>query len=148
MWRPCLSVRIMNTDSAQFSYWRSALKLFDRYNSPPFHHWHPCSLSFLTWSSPLSPLVRPRFCFVRPSVVSPPNFFKHLIHTLRMETVCTSEMSVYFNETTRRYIPEGCLHTCRVRACYLVNITSTLHKVQVQICHYFLGLEISPSSVY
>jgi hypothetical protein len=29
-----------------------------------------------------------------------------------METVHISETSVYFNETTRRYIPEGChLHT-------------------------------------
>jgi hypothetical protein len=29
-----------------------------------------------------------------------------------MKAVCTSETSVYFNETTRRYIPENChLHT-------------------------------------
>jgi hypothetical protein len=27
---------------------------------------------------------------------------------LMMETVHTSEMSFYFNETTRRYIPKGC----------------------------------------
>jgi hypothetical protein len=31
-----------------------------------------------------------------------------------MEAIRTSETSVYFNETTRRYIPEGChLHTRR-----------------------------------
>jgi hypothetical protein len=27
---------------------------------------------------------------------------------LIMEAVCSSETSVYFKETTRRYIPEGC----------------------------------------
>jgi hypothetical protein len=27
---------------------------------------------------------------------------------LVMEAVCTSETTVYFNETTLRYIPEGC----------------------------------------
>jgi hypothetical protein len=33
---------------------------------------------------------------------------------LIMETVCTSESSVYFNETIRCYIPERCrLHTHR-----------------------------------
>jgi hypothetical protein len=38
-----------------------------------------------------------------------------LHHTaLMMEEVRTSETSVYSNETTRRYIPEGCnLHTRR-----------------------------------
>jgi hypothetical protein len=31
-----------------------------------------------------------------------------------MEAACTSETSVYFNETTRRYIPEGSnIHTRR-----------------------------------
>jgi hypothetical protein len=30
------------------------------------------------------------------------------ITSLTMEAICTSETSVYFNETTRRYIPEGC----------------------------------------
>jgi hypothetical protein len=29
-----------------------------------------------------------------------------------MEAICTSQMSVYFNKTTRRYVSEGChLHT-------------------------------------
>jgi hypothetical protein len=33
---------------------------------------------------------------------------------LMLEAVRTSEMSVYFNKTTRRYIPDGCyLHTRR-----------------------------------
>jgi hypothetical protein len=33
---------------------------------------------------------------------------QHPIIALMMEAVHTSETSVYFNETTRRYIPEGC----------------------------------------
>jgi hypothetical protein len=33
---------------------------------------------------------------------------------LKMEAVCTTERSVYFNQTTRRYIPEDYhLHTRR-----------------------------------
>jgi hypothetical protein len=31
-----------------------------------------------------------------------------LFITLMMEALHVSEMSAYFNETTRRYIPEGC----------------------------------------
>jgi hypothetical protein len=30
------------------------------------------------------------------------------MNALMMEAVRTSETSIYFNETTRRYIPEGC----------------------------------------
>jgi hypothetical protein len=38
----------------------------------------------------------------------------YCLHTLMVEAVCISETSVYFCETERRYIPEGCyLHTRR-----------------------------------
>jgi hypothetical protein len=37
-----------------------------------------------------------------------------LITALMMEAVCTCETSVYFDRTTRRYVPEGChFHTRR-----------------------------------
>jgi len=37
-----------------------------------------------------------------------------LLEVLMMEAVRTSETSVYFHETTRRYVPESChLHTRR-----------------------------------
>jgi hypothetical protein len=36
------------------------------------------------------------------------------MYVVTMEAVRTSETSVHFNETTRRYIPEGChLHASR-----------------------------------
>jgi hypothetical protein len=50
-------------------------------------------------------------CVGMTAAVFPPSF----IDTLMMEAVGTSETSVYFKETTRRYIPEGCLlliHRC------------------------------------
>jgi hypothetical protein len=44
-----------------------------------------------------------------------------------MEAVRTSETSVYFNETTRRSIPEGCsLHTCQV---FTLPNTSCVNKI-------------------
>jgi hypothetical protein len=39
-------------------------------------------------------------------VRQPSGILRHAV--LMMEAVRASEMSVYFNETTRRYIPEGC----------------------------------------
>jgi hypothetical protein len=47
-----------------------------------------------------------------------------------METVCTCEMSVCFNETKQLYVPEGCgLHTCHHE-----NLKS--HKNLKEINHF------------
>jgi hypothetical protein len=73
--------------------------------TPPAH-WLCCSLSFLTWSSPLSSMVHPSLYTVRPIPISPTIFPPRLFFiALMMEAVRTSVTSVYFNETTRRCIP-------------------------------------------
>jgi hypothetical protein len=57
--------------------------------------------------------------------------------TLMMETVRTSETSVYFNETTRRYIPEGSnLYTCRRE-----NLKSYNFWVHVKLNLYYVYLK-------
>jgi hypothetical protein len=47
--------------------------------------------------------------------VSPCSFIdvdRHVVITLMMEAICTSQTSVYFNDTTQHYTPEGCnIHT-------------------------------------
>jgi hypothetical protein len=46
-------------------------------------------------------------------------FARYLFIALMMEAVRTSEMSAYFNETRRRYIPEGCHHVIyNLLTCY------------------------------
>jgi hypothetical protein len=53
-------------------------------------------------------------------------------HPLMAEAVRTSETCIYFNETTRRYIPEGCrVHTRRHEKSHTVNITYTLETKDI-----------------
>jgi hypothetical protein len=56
-------------------------------------------------------------CFVNNTPVEDDSFLGYAlnaINALMMEAVRTSETSVCFNKTTRRYIPESChLHSCR-----------------------------------
>jgi hypothetical protein len=59
--------------------------------------------SRLEYSAMQSRWIRPTF----QKWLLSPSFFA------LMEVVRISETSVYFNETTRRYIPEGCHHTRR-----------------------------------
>jgi hypothetical protein len=62
--------------------------------------------------------------------------------TMMMEAVRTSETSVYFNETTRRYIPEGCHLQVKLKLyfCYILSggetdkyNTETLSKSRIQV---------------
>jgi hypothetical protein len=46
-----------------------------------------------------------------------------------MESVRTSETAVYFNETTRHYVPEGCHLRTRRRE----NLQSRIQKCYLQI---------------
>jgi hypothetical protein len=62
---------------------------------------------------------------------------------MTMEAVYTSETSVHFNETTRRYIPEGChLHTRRRgnlkshTCCILDRLRATSYLWRVTLRHY------------
>jgi hypothetical protein len=58
--------------------------------------------------SPLSPLVRSRFYFVKTHSDISTQFFAHGIFVaLKMEAVSTCETCGCFNETTRFYIQEG-----------------------------------------
>jgi hypothetical protein len=58
------------------------------------------------------------------------------IRAMMMEAVCTSETSVYFNETTRCYVPEGChFHTRHRENVKLHNIWVVSTNRQ---CHFFL----------
>jgi hypothetical protein len=44
-------------------------------------------------------------------------------HTeLEHDAVCSSETSVYFNETKRRYIPENCRHLLGHNSCVGLNL--------------------------
>jgi hypothetical protein len=55
-----------------------------------------------------------------------------------MEAVRTSETSVYFNETTRRYFPEGChLHIYSVldNTNVYVSVPRTVSEVLARILH-------------
>jgi hypothetical protein len=45
---------------------------------------------------------------------------------LTIEAVCTSEVSVCFNETTRHYIPEGCLLSSSFVAVYIKAVHRTV----------------------
>jgi hypothetical protein len=47
---------------------------------------------------------------------------------LMMEPVRTSETSVYFNETTRRYIPEGCHLAISLFSVWLKPLAPARHK--------------------
>jgi hypothetical protein len=46
------------------------------------------------------------FCDIAPCILVEVNWRFALM--IRVQTICISEASVYFNETTRRYIPEEC----------------------------------------
>jgi hypothetical protein len=54
-----------------------------------------------------SPLVCPSFTLTTDSYIPCYPFARDIFIALMMEAVRTSETSVYSNETTRRYIPEG-----------------------------------------
>jgi DNA-directed RNA polymerase subunit E'/Rpb7 len=48
------------------------------------------------------------FCHISPCSLVEVARHVYCLHHQGVEAVRTSETSVYFNETTRRYIPEGC----------------------------------------
>jgi hypothetical protein len=70
---------------------------------PPFSHWLASSLFLPDHHSPTK---------IPPGLTSSCNFrwffTRGLFITLTMMAVRTSETSVYFNETTRHYIPKSC----------------------------------------
>jgi hypothetical protein len=67
-----------------------------------------------------------------------------IIIALMMEAVRTYETSVYFNETTRRYTPEGC--HLRLHDCFVKEFSSTKQNhilfyafychLNLQQCHH------------
>jgi hypothetical protein len=59
-----------------------------------------------------------------------------------MEAVCSSERSVFFNETTWQYIPEGChLHTCcenlkyRIKSVISVRYPGWFRLCEISVFH-------------
>jgi len=74
---------------------------------PPVPTFGSLSHTFITSPSPLSPLAWPRYPASTNSYISSWPFVRGLFIALKMEAVCTSETSAYY-ETTRRYIPEIC----------------------------------------
>jgi hypothetical protein len=68
-------------------------------------NWLPCSLSFLAWSSPLSPLAWPRIYLVRPIQTSPLTFHARLAEALRIAHILYNKCTfclycIYVNHGT------------------------------------------------